>query len=116
MGGMWRNGLNDHECILGRRYRRGHLVYYGHTNRYCDVASHFGWQVKIKSVVEKRNQRGSWWLIKTDEPGRRGLATTDMFKAALAERARDSGSEVRILTSSGWFYDTVSHIALVEQL
>ena len=69
--------------------------------------------MKIKSITPKQNQRGSWWLIRTDEDGRRGLATTDMFTAALAERARDTGAEVRILTSSGWFYDNISHLELL---
>ena len=71
--------------------------------------------MKIKSVTKKQNHRGNWWLIKTDEPGRRGIATSNMFHSALAERARDTGAEVRILTSSGWYYDDCSHIELVQE-
>lgn len=70
--------------------------------------------MKIKSVTPKTNHRGSWWLIRVDVPGHRAIATDDMFKASLAERARESNAEVRILTSSGWYYDDLSQIVLVE--
>lgn len=70
--------------------------------------------MKILSVTPKQNHRGDWWLIRASGLSR-ALATDDMFKASLAERARVEGRDVSILTSSGWFYDSLSHITLNEE-
>lgn len=70
--------------------------------------------MKIKSITEKQNHRGSWWLITTDEPGRRGLATSSMFDAGLAQRALETGAEVKIQTRTGWHYDDVTYLALAD--
>lgn len=71
--------------------------------------------MKIKSVTPKWNQRGEWWLIRSDEEGAKAMATSNMFHAALAERARDSQQEVRVLISNGWFYSDLDHIELVHE-
>ncbi len=70
--------------------------------------------MKIKSVTTKTNHRGSWWLVLTDQPTDPKLTTTDMFVAALAERAMETGADVKVLTRSGWFYREISHLSICE--
>lgn len=70
--------------------------------------------MKILSVVEKSNHRGPWWLIKTDQDGARKLATSNMFDAALAKRAEESGGDVTVRTRSGWHYDDLTFIRFTE--
>lgn len=70
--------------------------------------------MKILSVTPKTNHRGQWWLIKTNQDGAKKLSTSNMFDAALAERAQASGAEVIVHIRTGWHYDDLTFIRLVD--
>jgi hypothetical protein len=64
----------------------------------------------ITSVVKKPS--GLW--IVTDDAGVR-YATRSDFQAALAERYRELGTEVRLHSNKGWFYRELHEITPVAK-
>ncbi len=60
--------------------------------------------MKILSVTPKRNHRGDWWLIISDDPLQPKVSTSNMFAASFAEEARKQGLDVTMHSSSGWHY------------
>lgn len=61
--------------------------------------------VEIASVVKKPS---GLWVI-TDTAGKK-YATRNSWKASIADRARERGKKVLILSYSGWYYDDLAVI------
>lgn len=72
--------------------------------------------MKILSVTPKRNHRGDWWLIITDDPAQPKVSTDSMFAASFAEEAKKQNLDVTMLSSSGWYYRSLLKISTVKGL
>lgn len=65
------------------------------------------------TITTVKKQPSGFWVI-TDAAGTR-YATKSNFQAALADRYRELGTEVRIDSASGWYYRDLREIAPVAK-
>ncbi len=70
--------------------------------------------MKILSVTPKRNARGDWWLIETDDPAQPKVSTESMFAASFADQALVNQWDVNITSASGWYYRSLLTITRVS--
>ena len=64
------------------------------------------------TITAVKQQPSGLWLI-TDDAGTI-YATKSQFKAALADRARETHAAVSILSVRGWYYRELKRLSIVD--